>query len=226
MAVYRGELYVGGLFAAQQPGDPGGLARWTGLRWEPVGGGLDGFVLALQPVGDLLLAGGWFAPVAQQGGPNVAVFDGGAWRGFGSGFDGWVEDIAEYESHVYFGGVFRRAGDRASAFMARLDQALVPEPWPPHPDQPAADLVVRPNPFNPSTTVTFSLAGGAAVRVSVFDLQGRLVRQLLDERLPAGAHAVTWNGADASGSTVASGVYLLELDMDGRARTRKVVLLK
>ena len=84
-----------------------------------------------------------------------------------------------------------------------------------------------PNPFNPSTDIHFALPAPAAVSLRIYDDTGRLVRILIDEpAMPAGDHGLTWNGLDAGGAPVRSGVYFYELQVDGRVHTRKMVLLK
>jgi hypothetical protein len=85
---------------------------------------------------------------------------------------------------------------------------------------------VRPNPFNPSTTVHFELARAGRVRVRVHDLSGRLIRTLADEERPAGVQLVAWDGLDAAGQPAASGVYLVRLSADGMERSLKATLVK
>jgi hypothetical protein len=83
-----------------------------------------------------------------------------------------------------------------------------------------------PNPFNPRTTISFELATGGRVRLLVYGVDGRLVRTLAAEDLPAGRHDRTWNGTDDTGRRVASGTYLLRLETAGGAQSRKMMLLK
>jgi hypothetical protein len=83
-----------------------------------------------------------------------------------------------------------------------------------------------PNPFNPATTIPFTLAGPARVRLTVYDALGRKVRVLADGDRPAGPHGVTWDGRDAGGTPVGSGVYFVELDTGGLVESRKVVIAK
>jgi hypothetical protein len=85
---------------------------------------------------------------------------------------------------------------------------------------------VYPNPFNPSTHVTFSLAATQAVRLAVYDLQGNRVRTLVDEERPAGRHEAVWDGRDTDGRGVASGVYMARLVSGGVSEMRKMILLK
>jgi hypothetical protein len=83
-----------------------------------------------------------------------------------------------------------------------------------------------PNPFNPVTSLRFDLARPATVAFAVYDVRGRLVRTLLAGDLPAGAHAVDWDGRDDGGRTQAAGVYVVRLDAGREAFTQRLVLLK
>ena len=84
----------------------------------------------------------------------------------------------------------------------------------------------RPNPFNPHTEIAFELARGGSARIRVYDASGRLVRTLLDRSLEAGDHVIGWDGIDAVGRKVASGVYYYRLETPGFEGTRKMLLLK
>ena len=84
----------------------------------------------------------------------------------------------------------------------------------------------RPNPFNPSTTISFDLARAGRARLAVYDLQGRLVKVLRDGNLQAGSHTVLWTGDDTGGRAVASGVYVVRLTAAGDVFTRRLALVK
>ncbi|MBK6898594.1 MAG: T9SS type A sorting domain-containing protein [bacterium] len=83
-----------------------------------------------------------------------------------------------------------------------------------------------PNPFNPMTTVSFSLATAGRATVDVLDLQGRVVRTLFAGDLPAGVRALVWDGRDDAGREVASGAYLARLQSGGRTATHKMILAR
>jgi hypothetical protein len=85
---------------------------------------------------------------------------------------------------------------------------------------------VHPNPFNPAATVAFELATPQEVRLEVFDLRGRLIRTLADEALPAGHHERMWLGADATGRSMASGVYVVRLIAGETVEMKRVSLIK
>jgi hypothetical protein len=85
---------------------------------------------------------------------------------------------------------------------------------------------VHPNPFNPQTTVEYSLSAGDRVHMVIYDARGGAVRELVNQTLPAGDHRVVWNGADQAGRPVASGIYFVKLAVGSHTDTRKIVLLK
>lgn len=84
----------------------------------------------------------------------------------------------------------------------------------------------QPNPFNPSTTLSFELAAAGRARLVLFDLQGRRVRTLVDGELPAGPHACVWDGRDDAGRAATSGVYLARLTAGDQVRRVRLTLLK
>ena len=83
-----------------------------------------------------------------------------------------------------------------------------------------------PNPFNPSTTLSFDLPAAGRASLRVCDISGRRIRILLDAEQPAGRHEIVWDGRDAAGRPVASGIYLARLEAAGATATRRLVLLK
>jgi len=84
---------------------------------------------------------------------------------------------------------------------------------------------VRPNPLNPKGELLFTLSQPGRVRVTVYDLQGRLVKRLLDENLAAGPQSVTWDGTTARNGHVPSGVYYFMIEApEGKAYQRVTVL--
>ena len=84
-----------------------------------------------------------------------------------------------------------------------------------------------PNLFNATTTIRFDLAQAGRVKFEIFDVGGRRVRTLVDERLGAGwGHGAVWSGLDASGHRVASGIYLYRLVAAEVESTRKMIVLK
>jgi len=83
-----------------------------------------------------------------------------------------------------------------------------------------------PNPFNPATTLHFGLPAAGHAELRVFDVQGRLVRTLVDGQRPAGAGQVNWDGRDHDGRQVASGTYYARFVAGGRTSVKPLVLVK
>ncbi len=83
-----------------------------------------------------------------------------------------------------------------------------------------------PNPFNPSTTISFHLDKKSKVRIDIFNIKGQLVRTLLNENLQDGDHSVFFNGTDDSGKALSSGVYFYRADSTNESITKKMLLLK
>jgi len=85
-----------------------------------------------------------------------------------------------------------------------------------------------PNPFNPSTMITYSIPDGERllVNLSVYDLRGRLVRTLVRGDGEPGEHCLFWDGTDAESRALPSGIYLYRLKAGGYVETRKMILLK
>jgi len=83
-----------------------------------------------------------------------------------------------------------------------------------------------PNPFNPSTQIEFSLPEAGRVKLDIFNILGRKVRQLINQRLSAGVHRVTFDGRSESNQPLASGIYLYRLTTDDYTESKKMILLK
>jgi hypothetical protein len=83
-----------------------------------------------------------------------------------------------------------------------------------------------PNPFNPATSVSFSIAAPSRVRMDVYSITGAHVRTLADETFDAGTHEVAWDGSSSDGKVLPPGVYLCRMDVAGRVMTHKMVMAK
>ncbi len=83
-----------------------------------------------------------------------------------------------------------------------------------------------PNPFNPSTTIEFSLANTTQASIVVYDLLGKEVRTLVNAKKSAGVYTVNWDGRDNSGRSVPSGVFFCRMVTPEYSRTMKMTLLK
>jgi hypothetical protein len=83
-----------------------------------------------------------------------------------------------------------------------------------------------PNPFNPSTTIKYSLGTDGPVSVDIYNVRGQRIRTLVDENQIAGNHQVVWNGLDNSNRQVSSGIYFCRMSTNGKTEMKKMLLLK
>ena len=91
---------------------------------------------------------------------------------------------------------------------------------------PGETLAAYPNPFNPTTTLQYSLPAAGDVRLSIHDAGGRLVATLVDGRIGAGDHKIAWDGRNRSGIEATSGIYFARLHTGRRVLSRKITLVK
>ncbi len=87
-------------------------------------------------------------------------------------------------------------------------------------------LATVPNPFNPQTTISFEQFTSGLIRVSVYDVDGSLVRDLAHEYREMGRHEVVWDGRDGGGRRMASGTYVVQVAADNVLQTRKLMMIK
>ena len=83
-----------------------------------------------------------------------------------------------------------------------------------------------PNPFNPTTQIAYSLGQAEHVTIEVFNVNGQLIKTLVDQMMPAGEHTVQWNATGETGDRVASGVYLYRLSAGEITQSKKMTLVK
>jgi hypothetical protein len=141
----------------------------------------------------------------------------------------WVvtDTTAAWGPQVEIPGSAQAASARAFSAVVSLDEKSVAR---------EARIVVPsdyrlsenyPNPFNPTTTFSFTLPIDKVVSVNVYDVQGRLVKTLVNNQAYAkGTYEVQWDGTNASGASVASGTYLYTLEYGNFRQTRQMVLVK
>jgi hypothetical protein len=83
-----------------------------------------------------------------------------------------------------------------------------------------------PNPFNPETTLFFSLSTEQEIELTVYNLKGQKVKQLAKGQFPSGKNSVVWNGTDDNGKQVGSGLYFYKLKTSEKTVSKKMLLLK
>ena len=96
------------------------------------------------------------------------------------------------------------------------------------PDTPGNFRLVQnfPNPFNPTTTISYHLKESGTVELKIYDTLGKIIRTLVHAKRPAGSHEVVWDGRDDAGNPVPSGQYFVELQAGNAVSSRKLLLAK
>jgi hypothetical protein len=85
---------------------------------------------------------------------------------------------------------------------------------------------VYPNPFNPETTIHFSIPVDTNVTIDIFNVKGQKVKSLVNDMYQTGNHIAVWSGHDNNGRAVSSGIYFYRMQTDGYTATKKMLLLK
>ena len=113
------------------------------------------------------------------------------------------------------------SGDNSDAWFVSFNQEsdLVPSP-----DQ--VLISNYPNPFNPTTTISYSLPAEGEVSIKIYNIKGQQVKQLVNGSQPEGYYDVVWNGKDAAGKQVSSGIYYYRLKACGKTINKKMLMLK
>ncbi len=88
------------------------------------------------------------------------------------------------------------------------------------------ELSNYPNPFNPETTIEFSIQKQGDTKLDIYNLKGQHIKQLVNMCLSEGKHSVLWNGTDCNNHHVSSGIYIYKLDTGDRVKSDKMILLK
>jgi len=139
--------------------------------------------------------------------------------------------------HPYRGGDYNEllyVVDSASGELLKAVQLIAGSPTPTAVDEEDSGIVADgyslwqnyPNPFNPSTTISYELPRRSEVKITVYNLLGREVRELVSEIQPAGRHSVVWDGANKNGKRAASGLYFYRIVADEYVNSRKMIMLK
>ncbi|MEW5922677.1 MAG: two-component regulator propeller domain-containing protein [Candidatus Zixiibacteriota bacterium] len=155
----------------------------------------------------------------------LSVFDGAVWvtydryNGVGSNAD--VTDITVDTAGMVWISTF---GDGLTSFEHESSDA----PDDNRSSLPASFNLLQnfPNPFNASTKISYALSRRAHVTISIYNVLGRNIMELVDAVIEPGEHAVIWDGNDFSGNPASSGIYFYEIRSDDFRQTRKMVLMK
>jgi len=143
----------------------------------------------------------------------------------------WTEyhyDLSAYDNQSVYIGIRSVSND---AFVFYVDNVSVHSGASSNDDNSAP--VVRtelkgnyPNPFNPQTTIRYSVKENSPVSIEVYNLKGQLVKRLVNSEKAAGEHSIVWNGTDQNNRPVSSGVYFYKMNAGKYSATKKMIMMK
>ena len=246
LAVSGNEVYVGGRFTSAGGVSTNRVARFNTQTntWSTLGtgssNGVNNVVAALAVVGNEVYVGGEFTAAGGVSANRVARFNtttnvwsaltgtgNGNGVGFRTAYVSRVIAITVVGSDLYLGGNFTQANvggtsPIASACIARWNSGTSRVEQL-SPTAPKTFLLEQnyPNPFNPSTTIRYQLPVASEVKLEVYDVLGKKIATLVNERQSAGSYQVVWNASGLS-----SGTYFYRLQAGTFTQTKKMILVK
>jgi hypothetical protein len=183
---------------------------------------------ALAVVGNEVFVGGAFTSAGGVSARNVARFNTltNTWSSLGTGSSNGVNSdvyaLAVVGNEVFVGGSFTEAGGVSANYVARWNSGTSRVEQL-SPTAPKTFLLEQnyPNPFNPSTTIRYQLPVASEVKLEVYDVLGKKIATLVNERQSAGSYQVVWNASGLS-----SGTYFYRLQAGTFVETKKMIMVK
>ena len=225
---------MGGYFRSVSGTRAYSIASWDGEGWHPLGRGVGTghcwdyhYVFDLLPYGSDLIAAGNFWLAGGQHMRRIARWDGATWSPLGGGFDDACFALCPQGSGFWAGGDFMQAGDKSSWHIARWVERSSDVQGPP----PSQRLIVQiPNPYQPSQMIRLALPAGETVaidlRLDIFDVNGRRIRDLLVTTSLPKAVTLSWDGRSDAGERVRTGIYWLRARLGPTHHCRPLALIR
>lgn len=228
----------GGRLAAaysQSFGLPYRVSIHEGGRWTDLPGDFNRAITRLATHRGWLFAAGSFDRIGAATAHGIAMWTGADWAPLGSGLAGnnWgrVSDLISAGDDLWVCGGFTGAGGRPSIGLGRWtgDPSALAATSGVADGLPVAARRLRPafpNPFNPGTSLAFTLPSAGPVSLGIFDARGARVRRLVDGPCEVGVHHVSWDGLDHAGRALPSGLYFARLTAAGVTEATKLMLVR
>jgi hypothetical protein len=234
LAVVGNEVYVGGFFTSAGGVSANRVARFNTQTntWSSLGtgssNGVNSTVYALAVVGNEVVVGGSFTSAGGVSANYVARFNTqtNTWSTLGTGSSNGVNSdvnaLAVVGNEVVVGGSFTSAGGVSANYVARWNSGTSRVEQL-SPTAPKTFLLEQnyPNPFNPSTTIRYQLPVASEVKLEVYDVLGKKIATLVNERQSVGSYQVVWNASGLS-----SGTYFYRLQAGTFVETKKMIMVK
>jgi trimeric autotransporter adhesin len=234
--IYNNELIVGGSFDIVGGLATSGIAKWNGSSWSTLGSGTSGFfndVHSLYVYNSELIAGGNFTIIGGINANRIAKWNGSSWSALGTGVSlSYSPDIPDvcaltkYSNDLIVGGEFLSAGIYTTYNIAKWGMTFgIKQISSEIPDKYSLKQNY-PNPFNPTTNIKYQITNNSFVSLKIFDMLGKEVAILVNEKQSPGTYEVNWNTRQSGSATLPSGVYFYSLITDNYIDTKKMLMIK
>jgi hypothetical protein len=228
--VYDNKLWAGGHFGKMNGMVVNGICTYDGTNWNSVGGGVSGlsaythkgYVTDIVSLGGDVYVAGSFTRMDNKLCNQIARWNGTNWCPLDYGVDLRVEELEIFNNRVIICGDLYSADGIFTSNVAQYEpefitllnyhKGIISN---------FSLLQNYPNPFNPTTYIKFDLPQQSYVKLIIYDMLGREIETLVNEKLNAGSYSYDWNG-----DKFASGVYFYKLIAGDFVETRKMVLIK
>ena len=138
-------------------------------------------------------------------------------------------DFEAYTNMVYYYWLESVSLDGISSYYGPLTVTIgdpTQEPRPPEVSMVTKLLNAYPNPFNPNTNIRYSIKDPGKVRIDIYNMKGQVIQTLTAEHNIPGFYQIAWDGCDANGKPVASGIYMYQMTSGNYSSIKKMVLAK
>ncbi|MDD3536504.1 MAG: choice-of-anchor J domain-containing protein, partial [Candidatus Cloacimonetes bacterium] len=140
----------------------------------------------------------------------------------------YVYDLSNYDNQNVYVAIRCVSND---AFILFVDQVSLHSGPNSNEDQNAPAVANElkgnyPNPFNPETTISYSMVNAGPVNIDIYNQKGQLVKNLVNGNATAGNHTIVWNGTDNNGKNVSSGIYYYKMNAGKYSSTKKMIMMK
>lgn len=232
LKVYNGELYAGGSFIYMNNVMCYNIAKLNGQTWSAVENGVkgygctssQGYVTDMEVLNNELYAIGLFTSIGSISANKIARWNGQSWCSLEYGIDLYPRDIQAYNNSLVITGDLQSVSGRSYNNIVKYTPENLTNTGNNNSLPKSFGLEQNyPNPFNPSTNIKYSVsANGSAVNITVYDIQGRVVSELVNKVHNAGSYEISFNGAQ-----LASGIYLYTMSVNGnRLSAKKMLMIK
>lgn len=229
--------YVGGAFLFSNIINPlYFMGKWNGSAWQMLGSSVDDIVYDLTfDNQDNLYAGGKFDNLRNgQIGRGLGRWNGNTWSPVGGGVfhgDQTVYALAIQGNYLYVGGNFLQANGVPAQNIARFwinfigQQRTLPSPPVPLTNTKpfTSDLYIFPNPFKNLVNIQVDIHEKNILKLDIYNLNGQLIQNLLQEEISEGRYTFHWNGHRANGARVPNGMYICKIQVGKQITTQKFV---